>query len=92
MKRSYDPASVQALLQRHVAMIGRRAEFRRAFLELDRVTPGQHGRVDQFLGDVDLAVVIDADFRDDARRLAFADAVVADLHRAALVRILRFAP
>src|SRR6185312_2936290 len=67
-------------LAHEVALLRRYAELRRAFLELRRVAPvalcGRH----ELARDVDVSVVVDADFRHHVARLAVAHETIADLH------------
>ena len=51
-------------LAQQVALLGRHAELGRALLELHRVAPGIDGDVDELLGQVEVAVVVDADLGD----------------------------
>ena len=50
----------------------------RALLELDRVAAGRHRHADEPPGQIDVAVVVDADFGDDVARMAVANHFVAD--------------
>src|SRR5262249_28019555 len=57
----------------HVPLIARHAQLGRALLELDRLAAGEGRAVDELLGDLDRAVVVDADLGDDEDRLAAPD-------------------
>jgi hypothetical protein len=51
-----------------------------AFLELDRVGPGQHGAVDEAFGQLHRAVVVDADLGDHEHRVAVPHPAIANPH------------
>src|SRR5262249_27204457 len=59
-------------------LIARYAELRRALLELDGIAAGRDRPVDQLAGEAQRAVVVDADLRDEKRRLTRADFATAD--------------
>jgi hypothetical protein len=63
-----------------VPLVARHAQLRRALLELDRVGPGEDRPVDELAGQVERAVVVDADLGDDLDWLPFADVAAADVH------------
>ena len=62
-------------------LIARDAELRGPLLELHGVATCEHGAVDELLRDVDRAVVVDPDLRDDEDRLSVADASMTDADR-----------
>ena len=59
-------------------LLGRVDDVDRALLELDRIAPGGDGDADQPLGQVDVAVVVDADLGDHVARLSISDGPIAD--------------
>src|SRR5262249_49184433 len=59
-------------------LVARHAELGRALLELHGVAPGERGAVDELLGELERAVVVDSDLGDDENRLAGADEIRAD--------------
>src|SRR6202023_4357877 len=73
-----DPPPGRVALE--MPLLLRHAPLRRALLELDRLGARQVGAVDQLPGDVERAVVIDADLGDDQHRLGAAHAPPAHLH------------
>src|SRR5690606_15706311 len=61
-----------------VPLVPGRADLRRPLLELDRVAPGIGGDVDQGLGVVQVAVVVDADLTGDVDRVIDSDPAITD--------------
>ena len=60
-------------LARHALHVLGRRDLRRALLELDRLRAGVGGDVDELLGDLDVAVVVEADLADHVGGVAVAD-------------------
>jgi hypothetical protein len=56
------------------------ADFGRAFLELDRVAPSMHGTINHLFGDVERAIVIDANFGNNENGLTVSDKFVSDFN------------
>jgi hypothetical protein len=54
------------------------AQLGRALLELHGIAPGGCGAFDHLLRELERAVVVDANFRDDVDGLAIADGAVSD--------------
>src|SRR5258708_7234262 len=61
-----------------VPLVPRDADFRRPFLELHRIATSARGAFDQLLGDLDRAVVVQANFGDYENRLMVTDQLLAD--------------
>nr|GFD02386.1 hypothetical protein [Tanacetum cinerariifolium] len=55
------------------------AQLGRALLKLHRVAAGGHGRIDKLLGNVERAVVVDANLGNDVARLAGANGAKSNL-------------
>src|SRR5215211_8251417 len=53
---------------------------RRALLKLDGINTGVDRRVDHLLGNVQIAVMIDADFRNDVSRMTIPHPAVSNLY------------
>src|SRR5262249_27045149 len=66
-------------LAHEVTLLRQHTKIRRAFLEFDCIASAEHCRVDQFFGDLNIAVMVDPDLRDDVNGITFADWPAGDL-------------
>jgi hypothetical protein len=60
------------------ALLGGHAQFRSALLELDRVHAGMPGGIHQLPGNLDVTIMIDANFRNYIGRISIADPTISD--------------